>query len=72
MDFFTYTTEELLGTVESVDTSTVIIRIDNDDKLRGLPRLNPQMQFYLTSMESIRRFREIVLDRKSTRLNSSH
>ena len=28
--------DELLGTVESVDTSTVIIRVENDDKLRGL------------------------------------
>lgn len=27
---------ELLGTVESVDTSTVIVKVENDDKLRGL------------------------------------
>lgn len=36
MSIFTYLPEELLGTVESVDTSTVVIRVDNDDKLRGL------------------------------------
>ena len=36
MGIFTYSPDELLGTVESVDTSTVIIRVENDDKLRGL------------------------------------
>ena len=36
MSIFTYTPEELLGTVESVDTSTVIVKVDNDNKLRGL------------------------------------
>lgn len=36
MGIFTYSQDELLGTVESVDTSTVIIRVENDDKLRGL------------------------------------
>ena len=36
MSIFTYLPKELLGTVESVDTSTVVIRVDNDDKLRGL------------------------------------
>ena len=36
MEIFTYSPDELLGTVESVDTSTVIIRVENDDKLRGL------------------------------------
>lgn len=36
MSIFTYLPEELLGTVESVDTSTVVIRVENDDKLRGL------------------------------------
>ncbi|MEA4852860.1 MAG: ATP-binding protein [Christensenella sp.] len=36
MSIFAYAPEELLGTVESVDTSTVIVRVDNDDKLRGL------------------------------------
>lgn len=36
MGIFTYSLDELLGTVESVDTSTVIIRVENDDKLRGL------------------------------------
>ncbi len=36
MGIFTYLPDELLGTVESVDTSTVIIRVENDDKLRGL------------------------------------
>lgn len=36
MSIFDYTAEELLGTVESVDTSTVIIKVENDDKLRGL------------------------------------
>ncbi len=36
MEIFTYSPDELLGTVESVDTSTVIIKVENDDKLRGL------------------------------------
>lgn len=36
MSIFTFLPEELLGTVESVDTSIVVIRVDNDDKLRGL------------------------------------
>ena len=36
MGIFTYSPEELLGTVESVDTSTAIIRVENDDRLRGL------------------------------------
>lgn len=36
MSIFTYESEDLLGTVESVDTSTVIIKVENDDKLRGL------------------------------------
>lgn len=36
MSIFTYTPDELLGTVESVDTSTVIVKVENDDKLRGL------------------------------------
>ena len=36
MNMFDYASEELLGTVESVDTSTVIVKIENDDKLRGL------------------------------------
>ena len=36
MSIFDYSPNELLGTVESVDTSTVVIRVDNDDKLRGL------------------------------------
>ena len=36
MSIFEYSPEELLGTVESVDTSTVIVKVENDDKLRGL------------------------------------
>ena len=36
MSIFTYSPDELLGTVESVDTSTVIVKVDNDNKLRGL------------------------------------
>lgn len=36
MGVFAYSPDELLGTVESVDTSTVIIKVENDDKLRGL------------------------------------
>ena len=36
MNIFDYTSAELLGTVESVDTSTVIVKVENDDKLRGL------------------------------------
>lgn len=36
MGIFEYTPEELLGTVESVDTSTIIVKVENDEKLRGL------------------------------------
>lgn len=36
MSIFEYAPDELLGTVESVDTSTVIVKVENDDKLRGL------------------------------------
>ena len=36
MGIFSYNPEEILGTVESVDTSTAIIKVENDDKLRGL------------------------------------
>lgn len=36
MSIFEYTPDELLGTVESVDTATVIVKVENDDKLRGL------------------------------------
>ena len=36
MGIFEYHQDELLGIVESVDTSTSIIKVENDDKLRGL------------------------------------
>ena len=36
MCIFEYTPDELLGTVESVDTATVVVKVENDDKLRGL------------------------------------
>lgn len=36
MSIFEYAPDELLGTVESVDTSTVIVKVESDDKLRGL------------------------------------
>jgi hypothetical protein len=36
MSALDYKPEEVLGTVESVDTATVVIRIESDDKLRGL------------------------------------
>jgi len=36
VSIFAYEQYEVLGTVESVDTSTVIIRVENDDRLRGL------------------------------------
>lgn len=36
MSIFEYDQDELLGTVESVDTSTAIIKVEDDDKLRGL------------------------------------
>jgi hypothetical protein len=36
MSIFDYKQEEVLGTVESVDTASVIVRIENDDHLRGL------------------------------------
>lgn len=36
MGIFEYNQDELLGIVESVDTSTAMIKVENDDKLRGL------------------------------------
>jgi hypothetical protein len=36
MSIFDYKQEEILGTVESVDTTSLVIRVENDDKLRGL------------------------------------
>ena len=36
MSIFDYDEHELLGTVESVDTSTIVVRVDTDDRLRGL------------------------------------
>jgi hypothetical protein len=36
MSIFNYTQDEVLGTVDSVDTSTIIVRVDNDDNLRNL------------------------------------
>ena len=36
MNIFDYTESELLGTVESVDTSTIVVRVETDDSLRGL------------------------------------
>jgi len=36
MGIFDYTHEEVLGAVESVDTSAVIVRIENDERLRDL------------------------------------
>lgn len=36
MSIFDYKTEEILGIVDSVDTSSVIIKVDNEDKLRSL------------------------------------
>lgn len=36
MTIFNYEQHELLGTVESVDTSTVVVRVEDDGKLKGL------------------------------------
>ena len=36
MSIFNYNPDDVLGTVESVDTSAVIIRVENDDRLRDL------------------------------------
>ena len=36
MSIFNYESHEVLGTVESVDTATVVIRVENDERLRGL------------------------------------
>lgn len=36
MGLFNNKPDDVLGTVESVDTSTIIIRVDNDDRLRDL------------------------------------
>ena len=36
MIIFDYSPEEILGTVESVDTATIVIKVDSDDCLRGL------------------------------------
>ena len=52
MSIFEYTPEELLGTVESVDTSTVIVKVENDDKLRGL-QVNHLISFKVQKLDSI-------------------
>ena len=36
MGIFDYKLEDVLGTVESVDTSTIVVRVENDDSLRSL------------------------------------
>jgi hypothetical protein len=36
MGIFDYKKDEILGTVESVDTSAIVIRVESDDHLRGL------------------------------------
>jgi len=36
MSVFDYKPEDVLGTVESVDTTSIIVRVDDDDRLRGL------------------------------------
>lgn len=36
MSIFDYKPEDVLGTVESVDTTTVVMRVESDDRLRGL------------------------------------
>ena len=36
MGIFNFSEDHLLGTVESVDTSIVVIKVDQDEKLRGL------------------------------------
>lgn len=36
MEIFDYDPVELLGTVESVDTATIVIRVEEDEKLKGL------------------------------------
>ena len=40
MGIFEYNQDELLGTVESVDTSTAIIKVENDDKLKETSAVN--------------------------------
>lgn len=36
MNIFEYNRDDVLGTIESVDTASVIIRVENDEKLRNL------------------------------------
>lgn len=36
MTMFNYKAEESIGTVESVDTGTVVVRVDNEEKLKAL------------------------------------
>lgn len=36
MNIFNYESHDVLGTVESVDTATVVIRVENDNRLRDL------------------------------------
>jgi hypothetical protein len=36
MGIFDYKREDILGTVESVDTSAVVVRVENDERLRDL------------------------------------
>ena len=36
MGVLDFNRDDTLGTVESVDTSTVVIRVDSDEKIKGL------------------------------------
>lgn len=70
MELFDYGPEELLGTVESVDTATIIIRVDDDEKLKSL-QVNhlivvqsPKTGQHLIALVSkvIRKYAEIELE----------
>lgn len=70
MSIFDYRGDELLGTVESVDTSTIIVRVETDDHLRGL-QVN-----HLVSIQSSRVGQHLIglvskIIRKATSFNDT-
>lgn len=70
MAIFDYPQNELLGTVESVDTSTIVVRVESDDCLRGL-QVN-----HLVSIQSSKVGQHLIglvskIIRKATTLDSA-
>ncbi|GHV35917.1 hypothetical protein FACS1894187_09640 [Synergistales bacterium] len=66
MNIFDYKPEEVLGTVESVDTASVIVRVEDDDHLQGL-QVN-----HLIAVQSIKANQHQHQRRTAQRLYASH